>query len=214
MTRRSLKRTLSTVYCIVIILLLIALLSKLSDIKFLNGLYDLIRDMSLMLVTLFGAYLAHIFQKRATFLQSLREEWRDIVQAKAHLVSYCERRDTTHEDYVEAWQRLSEAIDYMRIVYANVGESKKLIGLYPYEPLHDMRRAFEKLNPEQTRSITKEDKIQARDQIWQAFAALRERFLDEFDLEPPSRPLLTVGAQRVKTSGAKGNRKHINAIAR
>jgi hypothetical protein len=30
----------------------------------------------------------------------------------------------------------------MRVVYANVGETTTLIGLYLFAPLHDMRRAL------------------------------------------------------------------------
>ncbi len=35
----------------------------------------------------------------------------------------------------------------MRSVYQNVGETNDLIGLYPYAPLHDMRRALQTLDP-------------------------------------------------------------------
>ena len=41
----------------------------------------------------------------------------------------------------------SETIDNMRSVYQNVGETGDLIGLYPYAPLHDMRRALQTLDP-------------------------------------------------------------------
>ncbi len=90
----------------------------------------------------------------------------------------------------------------MRIVYRNAGETEGLIGLYPYAPLHDMRRALQTLDPRVALEITSEKKALVRDAILQAFYALRETFLEELDLEEPQHPLLISGGRRLKTPGA------------
>ena len=90
----------------------------------------------------------------------------------------------------------------MRIVYSNVGETDELIGLYPYAPLHDMRRALQTIDPRASSSVTPEARRLARDAILQCFGALRENFLEELDLAPPSHPLLISGGRRLKGSGA------------
>lgn len=117
---------------------------------------------------------------------------------------------TSEQEYLKTYRRISQAIDYMRIVYRNVGETKNLIGYYPYEPLHDMRRALETVDPRTQQQITFQDRKQAKKKIIEAFYALRERFLDEFDLEEPSRPILEVASMRKKLPGAnmKGRRLH------
>jgi len=159
------------------------------------------RDMALVFVTMVAAYLANVFQKRNKFVASLEEEWRAMVKTKASMVTYCEREETTLDEYLEVYERISAALDNMRIVYCNVGETDQLIGLYPYAPLHDMRRALESLDPRQD-VVTNEKRKVARAAIQQSFTALRETFLEELDIEQPTHGQLVSGARRVKRSGA------------
>ena len=86
--------------------------------------------------------------------------------------------------------------------YQNVGETADLIGIYPYAPLHDMRRALQTLDPRKAPNADAEARNLARDAILQSFYALRETFLEELDLEEPDHPLLISGGRRSKTSGA------------
>ena len=44
--------------------------------------------MSLVFVTGGVAYLASVFQKRHSFIEALKEEWRDIIKAKSALFAY------------------------------------------------------------------------------------------------------------------------------
>jgi hypothetical protein len=94
----------------------------------------------------------------------------------------------------------------MRSVYQNVGETDDLIGLYPFAPLHDMRRALQTLDPRKSinAQVDAEQRNLARDCILQSFYALRETFLEELDLEEPDRPLLISGGRRAKMSGSTG----------
>jgi len=135
--------------------------------------------MSLLIATLAAAYLANVFQKRATFVANLEEEWRNIVRTKSTLYTFCEKPYPSSDDYLAAFCRLSETIDTMRIVYQNAGETSELVGLYPYAPLHDMRRALQAIDPRiPDREISPESRALARDAILQAFYAQRENFLE------------------------------------
>ena len=145
--------------------------------------------------------MAYVYQKRTTFLQNLREQWYEIVGTKAELIYYCHLEQPTVEDYLLSARELSECIDKMRIVYSNVGETEELIGLYPYSPLHHMRKVMESLDP-RTATPTAEERFVARGEIWDAFNAVREHFLDEFDIEEPSRPILIYRMKRLKRDGA------------
>jgi hypothetical protein len=201
MTRKQLNRILGLVVAGLVTLILVALAAKLSGIGWALNLYDFIRDTSLLIVTVIAAYMASVYQRRTSFLQNLREQWREIVQAKASLIYYCHLQSPTLEDYLIAARQLSECIDNMRIVYANVGETDELIGLYPYSPLHHMRIVMEKLDP-RVGTATAEERYAARGEIWDAFNAVREHFLDEFDIEEPSRPILLHRMKRTKRDGA------------
>lgn len=212
MTRASLNRRLRLIYVLCGLILTIALAARLA--KHLPGLqdkpvleiaglvYDYMRDMALVFVTMVAAYLANVFQMRTKFVASLEEEWRAMVKTKAKLVEFCERSDTTLNDYLHAYGRISATLDNMRIVYRNVGETDALIGLYPYSPLHDMRRALETLDPRQGVAQSVEQRRVAAAAIQQSFTALRETFLEELDLEEPTHGQLVSGARRTKVSGA------------
>lgn len=214
MTRSSLRRTLGRAYWILGFVLVISLVAKLANHipglayspveRVLASLYDYLKDMALVLVTVVAAFLANVFQRRALFLNALKEEWRNIVKAKSALFAYTQREAPSREEYFEAFCAISESLDNMRAVYANVGETKSQIGLYPYAPLHDMRRALQAIEPETGRTITAEDRKLARDAILQAFYALRETFLEELDLEAPENPLLIQNGRRMKKPGAPG----------
>ena len=115
---------------------------------------------------------------------------------------FCDSPNPSVDAYLKAYCRISQAIDYMRIVYANVGETERLIGLYPYEPLHDMRKAIERIDPRLSTSADPSERAAAQEAIWDAFYALREEFLEEFDLNQPTRPIVQPGSRRKKRSGA------------
>lgn len=211
MTRVSVNRTLTRLYWLLGLVLLLLLASKFANdipgippfvISAANNFYDFMRDMSLLIATGGVAYVSNIYQKRSNFVESLEEEWRNIVRTKSVLLSTCEKPYLATDDYLAAYYKVSETIDTMRIVYRNAGETDGLVGLYPYAPLHDMRRALQTLDPRVASDITKEKKALVRDAILQAFYALRETFLEELDLEEPQHPLLISGSRRLKTPGA------------
>ena len=201
MTRKRQNRVIILVITGLLVLIGLALAAKLSGIGWALNFYEFLRDTSLLIVTVIAAYMAHIYQKRSTFLQNLREQWHDIVSTKGELLYYAHLDKPTVEDYLISARQLSECIDNMRIVYSNVGETAKCVGLYPYAPLHQMRMVMESLDP-RTATPTAEERYEARGKIWDAFLAIREHFLDEFDLEEPTKPILIYRMKRRKRDGA------------
>jgi hypothetical protein len=222
-TRSTLKRTLRGIYVLLIAALGVSFLAKIADhIPYLAGTglerllkdaYEFVRDMSLLIATGGVAYIANVYQKRQSFIDALKEEWRDIIAAKSALFTYTQLERPTVEQYLATFCKLSETIDNMRSVYQNVGETDALIGLYPYAPLHDMRRALQTLEPRKNPTPPDaEVRALVRDAILQSFYALRETFLEELDQEEPDHPLLNSGGRRIKTSGAA--RTALDALTR
>ncbi|MDX2265356.1 MAG: hypothetical protein NW215_10335 [Hyphomicrobiales bacterium] len=204
MTRKRQSGVLAIVVAGLLTLIGVALAAKLSGVPKLLELYEFIRDTSLLLVTVIAAYLAHIYQRRNTFLDNLRGQWREIVQAKAALIYYCHLPLPKLEDYLAAARQISETIDNMRIVYSNVGETDDLIGFYPYAPLQHMSRVLEALDPRKTQPTPAQLEA-ARSEIWEAFNVIREHFLDEFDIDSPSWPVLADRMRRKKQPGASAH---------
>ncbi len=218
MTRSSLRRTLRRCYWVLAMVLAVSLAAKLAGHipgvaggpleSLARDVYDYMKDMALVFVTVVAADLASVFQKRNSFVEALREEWQDIIKAKSALFAYTQLDAPTQKDYVTAFCAISESIDNMRSVYRNVGETGSLVGLYPYEPLHDMRRALQDLEPRKYPNVSEREQTEARQKILGAWYALREQFLEELDLEAPDKPLLVPMSRRTKTQGATRRANH------
>ncbi len=211
MTRKSLRRSMRRIYWVLCFLILVSVVAKFGDfVPFLGSalvtevrkdIYELLKDMSLLIATCGVAYISNVYQRRSAFIESLKVEWRDILTAKSAVLSFLHKDLPTHDDYVSAFMRLSETIDNMRVVYRNVGETDELIGIYPYAPLHDMRRVLQTLDPKNGPATPEYRKL-ARDTVLRSFYALRDEYLAELDLEAPDTPLLLSGARRLSKPGA------------
>ena len=224
MTRKSLRRAMRRIYWVLFLLIAISFVAKFGDfVPWLGGktiveirkdVYELLKDMSLLLATGGVAYISNVYQRRTAFLESLKAEWKDILSAKSAVLTFLHKDAPSHDEYVGAFMRLSETIDNMRVVYRNVGETDDLIGLYPYAPLHDMRRVLQTLDPRESQPTAEYRKL-ARDTVLRSFYALRDEYLVELDLEEPDTPILLAGARRLTRSGAlpRARKQQIRQIA-
>ena len=115
MTRSTLKRTLRRVYALLVVVLGISFVAKIADHipglagtgaeKILKDGYEYLRDMSLLIATGGVAYITNVFQKRTSFVEALKGEWRDIIATKSALFTYTqlERRR-----WSSIWQRSAD----------------------------------------------------------------------------------------------------------
>ena len=72
--------------------------------------------MSLLIATGGVAYITNIYQKRSSFVDALKQEWRDIIAAKSALFTYTQLERPTLEHYLETFCTLSETIDNMTTI--------------------------------------------------------------------------------------------------
>lgn len=186
MTKSMLVRRLLGVFCLIGAILLGAVLGRYFGGTVGQEAYVIARDFKEIIIALGAVYLAHVFQQRAFFVQSLRSLWSDIIRAKNLLVQYTHDPALTAEKFGQAHQQLSYAIDDLRAVYSNVGESRQQLGYFPFEPLHDMRRALDALGFVETDA---EGRKLARARIMQAWHALRFNFRREFQPPQATRPV-------------------------
>ena len=149
--------------------------------------YAFQRDFTSVFISLAAAYLSYCIQQRVSFLSSLRELWRQMIAAKNALIAFTHDPTPTKQEFSDAIMELSLAIDQMRGVYRNVGESDAAIGRFPFEPLHDMRRTMEDLKWKDPSASRRE---KARAEIETAWNALRWKFLHEVSAPFPEEPII------------------------
>jgi hypothetical protein len=152
--------------------------------------YGIIKDLSPLVIAIFAAYLANCFQQRANFVQSLRSLWSQLIDAKNEIIEYTWTPSPSGDHYQRVFKQLSKAIDEMRGVYQNVHEDENHQGLFPYEPLHDMRRSLENLG---RGSYDPNKANEVREEILAEWSALRFPFLAEFAPPEPTEPILQRG---------------------
>jgi hypothetical protein len=189
MTKQKLLANVSAVISLLLTLLLTAILLRVyfrSEVS-----YSIIKDFTPLLISVAAAYLAYCFQRRQAFLVSLRDLWKEMVDAKNELVEYTYNAKPDQSSFRKAHRSLSKAIDLVRGVYKNVDETDKQLGLYPFEPLHDMRRSLEMLG---FVDVTHEKQLEARNEITRSWNALRYVFLKEFSTPEPPHPITEINA--------------------
>ncbi|WP_311276523.1 hypothetical protein [Methylobacterium sp. WCS2018Hpa-22] len=190
MTKTSLRNSVIFVSATFVLVALLAAISRF--IIHSEFLYGYLKDFSPLILAVGAAYLAYSFQRRMAFLTSLRDLWKDITQTKNTLINFTYKSDPTLKEYDEAQQKLYNTIDLVRAVYKNVGETDEEIGFYPFEPLHDMRRAFSACEP----AISSfEKRKKARAELVSAWHSLKLAFLQEFPRASPIAPVVERGAR-------------------
>ena len=169
----------------------------------LKDVYEFLRDMSLLIATGGVAYIANVFQKRHSFIEALKEEWRDIIAAKSALFAYTQLERPTLERVLSRQPSASSPRPSTTCARSTRTSARPMSwsGLYPYAPLHDMRRALQTLEPRKNPDASERGAPPRARCHPAGFYALRERFLEELDLEPPDHPLLLSGGRRTKSTG-------------
>ena len=142
-----------------------------------------LKDYSNLFLGVGAAYLAYCFQRRQAFLISLRELWHKCIEAKGDLIDYTHSSEPNQLAFGRAHRSISAAIDMVRAVYRNIGETKTSIGLYPFESLHDMRRSLDRLGFVE---VSQNERKTEREKILQSWNAFRWSFLKEFSTPSPS----------------------------
>jgi hypothetical protein len=202
MTRRQLGRRLIAAALVLTAIVVAAVLLQLNRMPLIgrhdeNVGYGLIKDMSPLLLGIVAVLLTSWYQQRMAFLQAMRALWSHMIEAKVAMLAYAATPTKTDDEYRLAFHQVSRAIDEMRTVYRNVGESETHIGWYPYEPLNDMRKTFEALRGDTSDSAAE----RARNEIETSWAALRWRFLEEFGAPEPTHPITAIGERPSRMPG-------------
>jgi hypothetical protein len=146
--------------------------------------YDTFRDLIPFIFAIPAAYLGYCFQRRSSYLESLRSLWSKLVSAVQEAVKYTYDPTPTQEEYADVLTAMAIAIDELRGVYKNIGERPDEIGHYPYEPIKEIHNAITELGYGE---LTDEQRATARKRIQGHWKSIRANFLDEFDRAEPGK---------------------------
>jgi len=194
MTNRALKLRLILITIIVGVLLAVSLFEfwwKASSGT------TFISSNATLLALLFAAYMAYLFQQRSKSVDDLRRWWNEIAQAKSKIFVYCDKHSPSEDDYLEAFSKLSTAMDTLRLIYCNVGRTKNNPrGFYPFEQVRDIVDIMRSIAPERNDSI--EERKVAKTAIDLIFQSLRHAIQEEAGATPPDKPTLYESEHRME----------------
>jgi hypothetical protein len=180
MTRRQLQRAVAIVIAVNLVAVFIGALLKAGA----SPLYDTFKDLAPFFFAVVVAYLGYCFQRRSSYLESLRLLWSQLVHAVQLAIKYTYDDTPTQEEYADVLAALGVAIDELRGVYKNIGEGPGQVGYYPYEPLKEIFSAASELG---FGDLTEEMRETARRRINGHWKSIRANFLDEFDRAEPTK---------------------------
>jgi hypothetical protein len=146
--------------------------------------YPLFKDVLPMLIAIPAAYLAYSFQRRASYLQALRELWKLLIPAVQRAIQYTYLEKPDPKEFGEVMRDLSTVVDSLRGVFRNV-PAEGPVGLYPYEPLKDIWEVMSWLRDGRTEA----ERYRARRCIRQLWYDVHAAMLLEFDREVPVHPV-------------------------
>ncbi len=178
MTRRNLSLNVAAVAAGLLALVVLALLW--------GRFHTVLKDFAAFFLAIAAAYLGYCFQRRQAFLVSLRDLWHQCIDAKADIIDCTQAAERDPAQLAKAQRSISIAIDKMRVVYRNVGETEARIGLFPFEPLHDMRKALDALAQADG---TDTQRAECQTTVIDAWNAFRWAFLREFGAPYPTNPI-------------------------
>ena len=164
--------------------------------------YGAFKDMIPIIVAVPAAWLGFSFQRRHSYLQQLRILWSTLVRAIASARMYSTSSEPKGDEWQGALCHLSIAIDEVRGVFCNSGESPTNVGLYPFESLKEIYELLEGHSPEAARIIDLPGEIE------QKWKRLRSFILHEFDRECPEHldsPYVEVSASNKALNATVGH---------
>ena len=145
--------------------------------------FSVYADLIPFVVALPAVYLGFCFQRRQSFLNSLKSLWTKLIVSVQDSIQYTHLQQPGIEEYSVTLKNLSIVMEEIRGVYKNKFETNENIGIYTFESLKDIYNQISNLGYGQMLS---EDQKKSRDEIIKCWKTLRKTFLRELDRSVPT----------------------------
>jgi hypothetical protein len=145
---------------------------------------ELFKTVKELMIPIFAAYIAYRYQQRSSFLEELREYWRNAVKAISCAIQYTHQTAPSQKEYGETLALISQSIDELRALFKNIDEEKDETGLFPFEKVKNIFNAISNLGHGANFNVA--NASLTRKQIINDWQQLRRVFLKEFDRTEPT----------------------------
>ncbi len=186
MTRKRLRNIIKIVTAIYLLCVLTGVTLRIFDATEEQKIYSTFKDLLPLIFAVPLGYLGFCFQRRNSFMSSLKFLWKNMIVAVNEAIQYTHREENSQEDFGAVLTSLSEVIDELRGVYKNIGETESNIGQYPFEPIKTINKEIKKLGYGKIENSVRE---KSRDLIIGNWQSIRKEFLHEFDRYEPTKPV-------------------------
>lgn len=183
MTRKQLRKIIMYVILLYTLVLIIGILFYYFDTTEKKMHYTIFKDLIPFTIAIPAAYLGFCFQRRASFLQTLRLLWTNLLTSVNTAIQYTCMKETDEQQHNSTLILLAQSIDEVRGVYKNINESAEGVGYYPFESLKHMHSIILKLGHGH---LDHSKAAEAREQLKKEWGEVRRSFLYEFDRSEPT----------------------------
>ncbi|MGV3708063.1 MAG: hypothetical protein ACO1Q7_04420 [Gemmatimonas sp.] len=184
MTRKHLRRILTCVIAVYATAFLAGILLRFPYAEVESPYYKTFKDLLPVMIAIPAAYLAWAFQRRSSYVQTLRALWTNMVNAVAAALAYTELRAPSEDQHMAVLTKLSITIEEVRGVFTNVPVATAPNGWYPFEPIKQIYQAMKDLGFGEM--ATAESKARTRAEVFRMWKDSRKQLLAEFDREMPT----------------------------
>lgn len=192
------------------------------------------KDLLVVDLAIPAAWLAYAFQRRLSYMSSLRALWSRLVRSVRQAVEYTYTPEPTREAWRAVLLDLEIAIDETRQVFKNLDEASvdddleaaepdddererarrrahhDRIGHYPFQPLKEIRDVVVELG---FGPAADDAAKEARAEILDAWARLRIPILSEFERDVPAHPVTPYAHGRRRSGGHVRHTAHRGKLA-
>ncbi len=173
MKKKELNQLLFLVVVIYAITIVIAIVIFIGFSDFTNSFFSLIP----FIVAIPAALLTRGFQRRSSYINTLRDIWPNIVKSGRKAIEYTLIANPTEEQYGDVMLSLAVSIDHIRMLFKNVG------GFYPVESMKTIYQEFDLIRD----TLKFKNPVNAHDRIEAFWHQARDSILAEFDRVVPTR---------------------------
>lgn len=148
--------------------------------------YNTLRDLIPLIIAIPAAWLAYSFQRRQSYLKDVRDIYSHMVSATQDAIQYTHLEKPNQSDFGRVQKSLSSAIEEIRAVFLNLGQSEERVGLFPFEGMKTIVRVLNELGFGD--QLTPEASRKARSKIIGEWKEVRKHFLSECARGVPINP--------------------------
>jgi hypothetical protein len=138
--------------------------------------YEAFKDLVPLIIAIPAAWLGYCFQRRQAYLKDVRELWTTLVIAYEKSLQYTHLQNPSQIEYGDTLYTISCAIEELRAVFINIGESGDTAGLFPFESIKCIHRKISTLGF--GNNFKQNNPKAIRDQINEIWKNLRRHFLN------------------------------------